>query len=235
MQAVILAAGRGTRMGALTESVPKPMLMVAGKSLIAHKLDALPDEVDEVIFIVGYLGQVIRDTFGSEYNSRRITYVEQEELNGTMGAVALAKPFITGRFIVMMGDDLYGEEEIRTACGTSDWVVVVEKTKSMASGGKVSVDENDIVVRIEEGNHHGTAGLMNTNLFVLDERIFGYPMVAIRTANGNTEYGLPQTVVGVAQDAGILLHAVYATKWIQVTAPEDLARAEALLQASGVE
>lgn len=235
MQVVILASGRGTRMGALTDTVPKPMLTVHGKSLLAHKLDILPPEIDEVIFVIGYLGEVIRNAFGEEYAGRRIRYVEQEVLNGTMGAVALTKPLITGRFMVMMGDDLYGAEEVARACHTSDWAVIVERTESMASGGKVTVDENDIVVRVEEGNHHGTAGLMNTNLFVLDERIFEYPMVAIRTANGNEEYGLPQTVVKVAQEAHIPLRAVYATSWIQVTAPEDLARAEGLLQAPGVE
>lgn len=220
-------------MGTLTDTVPKPMLQVAGKSLIAHKLDALPDEVDEVIFVIGYLGNVIRDAFGAQYNGRRITYVEQKELNGTMGAVALAKPFITGRFIVMMGDDLYGEEEIRSACSTPDWVVVVEKTESMGSGGKVTVDENNIVDQVEEGEHHGTAGLMNTNLFVLDERIFNYPMVPKMV--GSSEYGLPQTVREASIQAGIPLHAVYATTWIQVTAPEDLTRAEVLLGNPGVE
>ena len=102
MQAVILAAGRGTRMGGLTDTVPKPLLLVAGKSLLAHKLDALPSEVHEVIFVIGYQGQMIREEFGSEYGGRRVQYVEQEELNGTMGAVSLAKPLITGRFIVIL-------------------------------------------------------------------------------------------------------------------------------------
>ena len=229
MQAVILAAGRGTRMGGLTDTVPKPLLLVAGKSLLAHKLDALPSEVHEVIFVIGYQGQMIREEFGSEYGGRRVQYVEQEELNGTMGAVSLAKPLITGRFIVMMGDDLYGTEDVLAACATNDWALVVEKTETMASGGRVVVNERDLVMGIEEGDHRGTPGLMNTNLIVLDERIFAYPMVPIRTSNGKDEYGLPQTVVAVASEAGIPLHAVYATSWIQITAPEDLERAEALL------
>ncbi len=229
MQAVILAAGRGTRMQGLTEEVPKPMLLVHGKTLLARKLDILPGNISEVIFIIGYHGAVIKEAFGANYAGKKITYVEQEELNGTMGAVTLAKPYITGKFIVMMGDDLYGREELLKACQAPDWAVVVEKTESMASGGKVLVDEHDLITGIEEGDHRGTPGCMNTNLIVLDERIFEYPMVAIRTANGKEEYGLPQTVVQVAKEAQIPLHAVYATSWIQITAPEDLEKAEALL------
>ncbi len=227
MQAVILAAGRGTRMGELTNLVPKPMLLVHGKSLIEHKLDILPPEVDEVIFIIGYLGNVIRETFGDTFNGKTIRYVEQTVLDGTMGAVALAKPYITGRFVVMMGDDLYGTADVRTVCATPDWVMVVEETDSMASGGKVIVDEHDLVTDIEEGDHRGTRGFMNTNLLVLDERIFEYPMVP--KAVGSDEYGLPQTVMAASRASGIPLHAVRAASWIQVTAPEDIARAEGLL------
>lgn len=230
MQALILAAGRGTRMQDLTNEVPKPMLTVHGKTLLARKLEVLPPQIDEVIFIVGYQGDLIREAFGSEYNGRRISYVEQETLNGTMGAVTLAKPYITGKFIVMMGDDLYGEEEVLQACNAPDWAVVVEKTETMGSGGKVLIDEHDLITGIEEGDHRGTPGCMNTNLIVLDERIFEYPMTPIKTANGNEEFGLPQTVVDVALKAAIPLHAVYATSWIQITAPEDLAKAEALLK-----
>src|SRR5215212_8859235 len=107
MQAVILAAGRGTRMVELTTEVPKPMLEVSGKTLLEYKFDALPEEVAEVIIIVGYLGSVIQRRFGGEYKGKKLFYVEQEELNGTAGALWHAKDILKDRFIVMMGDDIY--------------------------------------------------------------------------------------------------------------------------------
>lgn len=227
MQAIILAAGRGTRMGSLTDTLPKPMLTVNGKSLIEHKLDALPTEITEVIFVVGYLGEVIREAFGNSFRGRSIKYVEQVVLNGSMGAVALAQPLITGRFIVMMGDDLYGTEDVKKVCEVSDWGVVVEPTEAMASGGRVVMGEGDEVLDIIEGEHQGTSGFMNTNLFVLDTRIFEYPMIPKMA--GSDEYGLPQTVLAAVHAGHIPLHAIRATSWIQVTAPEDLARAEELI------
>ncbi|HEX2792777.1 MAG TPA: sugar phosphate nucleotidyltransferase [Candidatus Paceibacterota bacterium] len=228
MQAVILAAGRGTRMNELTTTVPKPMLLVSGKTLIEHKLDALPGSVDEVIFIVGYQGDAIRERFGDAYGGRSIRYVEQGTLDGTAGAVWRAKDLIKDRFVVLMGDDIYGTNDIARSTRVLDWSIVVERTDTMGAGGSMVVDEKGSVVAIEEGDHRGKPGLMNTNLMTLDTRLFDFPLVP--KAAGSDEYGLPQTVVAAAQAGGIPLTAVYSTFWIQVTAPEDLALAEERLK-----
>jgi len=91
---VILAAGRGTRMNHLCNNCPKPMLAIQGKPKLEYTLDTLPENVDEVIFIVGYLKRIIQDHFGSEYKGKKIRYVEQKELNGTGGAIHLVKNMI---------------------------------------------------------------------------------------------------------------------------------------------
>lgn len=231
MHAVILAAGKGTRMKELTQSVPKPMLQVLGKTLIEHKLDALPPEVSEVILVIGYQGDVIREYFKDDFGGRRIRYVEQQDLNGTAGALWLAKPLLTDRFVVMMGDDLYAREDVEACFASPAWSVLVEDTEAMASGGRMVMDGSGHIVDIEEGDHTGKPGLMNTNLLALDPRLFEYPMVP--KAAGSEEYGLPQTVLAASKASGIPLAAVHASFWIQVTAPEDLAKAEAALLASG--
>lgn len=228
MQAVILAAGRGTRMNTLTDSVPKPMLKVAGKTLLEHKFDVLEGVFDEIVLIIGYQGDVIRNAFGDSYNGKKLTYVVQDELNGTMGALALAKPFLHGRFIILMGDDIYGADDIARSVAASDWVMLVEDTKSMAAGGRIVTDEAGKVVAIEEGDHRGKPGLFNTNLFVLDPTVFDYPMVP--KAEGSVEYGLPQTVLAASLASSTPLHAIPAHEWFQVTAPEDIERAEAYLK-----
>jgi UDP-N-acetylglucosamine diphosphorylase / glucose-1-phosphate thymidylyltransferase / UDP-N-acetylgalactosamine diphosphorylase / glucosamine-1-phosphate N-acetyltransferase / galactosamine-1-phosphate N-acetyltransferase len=227
MQALILASGRGTRMGALTDTIPKPMLMVAGKTLIDHKLEALPPEIDEVMFVIGYQGAYIRHHYGDSYAGRRITYIEQKELNGTGGAVWLARPLLSGRFLVLMGDDIYARKDIEHCINTPGWSVLIERTETMAEGGSMIVDEQGIVLGIEEGNHRGKPGIMNTNMFVLDERVFEQPLIP--KAVGSSEYGLPQTVVEASRNLHIPLIAVDTTSWIQITVPEDIALAEARL------
>lgn len=226
MQAVILAAGRGARMGGLVESIPKPMLKVAGKTLLEHKLDALPGDVDEVILIVGHYGGVIHDYFGGTYRNRTILYVEQDILDGTAGALWRARDILGERFVVMMGDDLYARQDIERACLAEDWTLFVLPTENVRSGNVV-IDKRGAIVDIEEGDFTGKKGFTNTGLYALDTRLFRHPMVP--KAPGSEEYGLPQTVLAAAQQGKIPLRAEKASFWIQVTSPEDIERAEKVL------
>jgi UDP-N-acetylglucosamine diphosphorylase / glucose-1-phosphate thymidylyltransferase / UDP-N-acetylgalactosamine diphosphorylase / glucosamine-1-phosphate N-acetyltransferase / galactosamine-1-phosphate N-acetyltransferase len=214
-------------MGTLTDALPKPMLSVNGRTLLEHKFDILGPDFHEVVVVIGYQGDVIRAAYGDSYKGMNVRYVEQKQLDGTMGALALAAPHLSERFVVMMGDDIYGQEDLVQMLMAGDWAMLVEQTDHMAAGGRI-VTENGEVVTIEEGDHRGTRGLMNTNMFVLDPRIFGYPMIP--KAAGSTEYGLPQTVLAASKESGIALHAVHASHWVQITAPEDIARAEGLLK-----
>jgi glucose-1-phosphate thymidylyltransferase len=229
MQAVILAAGRGSRMGDLTKDRPKPMLKVAGKTLLEHKFDVLPKNVDEIILVVGYLADVIKTTYGDSYSGKKISYVTQENfVGGTADALWQAKAMVKGKFLVMMGDDLYANDDI-AACLAHEWALLVEQLTDLGTRGKVLVDARGRITAIlEHEEHSGGSGLASTNMFVLDERIFEYPLVT--RSKSHTEYGLPQTVVAAARTSGIPLYAVPATQWIQITSPEDIARADVELK-----
>jgi NDP-sugar pyrophosphorylase family protein len=227
MQAVILAAGRGTRMGSLTDSKPKPLLEVAGKTLLEHKFDMLPYDVDEVIIIVGYLGGEIHDRFGGSYKDKRVLYVEQERITGTAGALWQAKSVLHDRFLVMMGDDLYAKQDADRCIAMQGWMMLVQKTQEMHQGGKVILDKKGNITDIKEGDHGGESGFENTGLFALDTRIFDFDLIP--KAPGSEEFGLPQTVLAASKKGNIVFSAMESTFWIQITAPEDLKKAEELL------
>ncbi|MEK7601235.1 MAG: nucleotidyltransferase family protein [Patescibacteria group bacterium] len=226
MQAVILAAGRGTRMGALTDSTPKPMLQVAGKTLLEHKFDALPADVDEIIMVVGHMGGVIQSHFGGSYGNKRILYVEQENpQGGTAEALWLARDFLHDKFFVMNGDNIYGAEDM-AECAKYEWAVLVQKKQHMGRAANVVIDnQSRIVAVVENITDSKSPGLTNTALYVLDMRIFDYP--AIPKAEGSTELGLPQTMMQAAKDVPI--QAVEASLWIEIKEPDDLQKAEDIL------
>jgi bifunctional UDP-N-acetylglucosamine pyrophosphorylase/glucosamine-1-phosphate N-acetyltransferase len=113
MQAVILAAGEGTRMRPLTETVPKPMLPVADRPLVAHTVDAAVDAgATELVFVVGYEADRVREHFGDEYRGVQVSYAVQEEQLGTAHAAAAAREHLDGDFVVLNGDDLYDRAAI---------------------------------------------------------------------------------------------------------------------------
>lgn len=225
MQAVILAAGRGSRMGVLTHMLPKPMLPVLGKTLLEHKFDALPEEVHEIVLIVGYLKEVIIERFGESYKGKKLIYIEQENIvGGTMDALMQAKNVLREKFIVMMGDDIYAPEDIRAVLA-HEWALLVARVPDTSVGGRI-VEDGGRVVDILEHSVSGE-GFISTNLFTLDPRIFVHTPVP--KAPGSTELGLPQTVLAASRASSIPLAIVQAARWIQITAPDDIVRAELML------
>ena len=227
MQAVILAAGRGTRMGTLTETLPKPLLEVAGKTLIENELDILPDEIDEVIIVVGYLGSVIQQRLGGQYRGKRLLYVEQDVLDGTAGALWRAAPVLKERFLVLMSDDMYTRGDAERIIAKKDWALLVQYTDHMNPGGRIVTNHDGEVIAIKEGKHEGTSGLAGTNMFVLDTRLFAYPMIP--KSEGSDEYGLPQTVLAASKESGIPFEIERATFWFQISDANDLQKAEAVI------
>ena len=224
MQAVILAAGLGTRMRPLTDTVPKPLLKIGERTLLDYTFDALPDSVDEVILVIGYLGEQIKAHLGEHYRGRRITYITQEKLEGTAKALWEAKSLLHGTFLVLMADDIYAKADIEK-CLAHDLAILVMKTDVEGPGGRILLSNDGALETVVEGKFNPKGALISTNVFVLDERIFSYNPVKLTDREG--EWGLPQTVAKMAKDHPVAV--VEATRWIKVTAPEDLTLAEKLL------
>jgi NDP-sugar pyrophosphorylase family protein len=109
-KAVVLAAGKGTRMGSLTEELPKPMLPVGGKPLLEHVLDHLRDAgIRDCAVITGYRHEVIEAHFASY--PMRLAFIHQEVINGTAGAARLARAFAGNDPVLLTYGDIWCEPE----------------------------------------------------------------------------------------------------------------------------
>lgn len=231
MQVVILAAGRGTRMGSLTDNCPKPMLKVLDKNLLEWKLSVLPEEIDEVIFVVGYKKEVIENYFQDSHKfgerTFKIRYVEQEILNGTMGSLLLCKNLLQDRFMVLMGDDVYTKDSLQDVLKYPLGILGIKD--NIANGGKIFKDERGVFVGLREGVVHTGSGeeFVNCGAYVLDKRVFEMEPVLVKEG----EYGLPHTMLAKWQeDKSFKVYVVETKEWINITSPESIKLAEDLLQ-----
>lgn len=222
MQCVILAAGRGTRLKPLTDTLPKPLVKVSGKTLLDHIVSALPTSVDELIIVTGYLGEMIEAYCGAEFHGRKVTYVKQEEQNGTAKALWLCKNLIKGRFLFLFADDIHGREDLARA---------TSYTRSLLVASVVNPEKFGIVVRNPDGTlglmiekpEHAPSNCASTGAMVLDDHIFEFEPE--RTVKN--EYYLTEVIERYAQKYPI---AVVEQKiWIPIGYPEDITKAETLL------
>ena len=219
MQAVILAAGLGTRMGKLTKNTPKPMLKLDGKNLLEWKIERLPKEVDEVILVVGYKSEVIKKYFKDNFNDRKISYIIDDTLTGTAHALWKAKHLLKDKFLVMMGDDIYCENSI-AKCAKSPLSICCKIVDIDERGDRVLIENKNVVGFTTQAKNldlKKPSNLAFTGMYCLTKEIFKYKPVKLKTKD---EWGLPQTLLKLAKKKQIKI--VKTNEWKQISSPEDL-------------
>jgi glucose-1-phosphate thymidylyltransferase len=150
MKVIIPMAGLGTRMRPHTFSHPKPLVNVAGQPMLTYLIDLFDGiEVDEWIFIVGYLGDQI-ETFIDETYDINATYVVQEELIGQAHAIHLAKEHLTGPCFVLFSDTLF-ETDLSVIQDTdADAIAFVKEVDDPRRFGVVELNAAGVVTRFIE-------------------------------------------------------------------------------------
>src|SRR5215468_8682911 len=109
MDAIIMAAGLGTRLRPHTLHTPKPLLPIRGRPILDWALGALPPAVDRVLVVVNYLAEQIEAYLGKQTHFSRWEAVRQEVPRGTGDALRSCRDRLqSDHFLVLNGDDLYG-------------------------------------------------------------------------------------------------------------------------------
>jgi UDP-N-acetylglucosamine diphosphorylase / glucose-1-phosphate thymidylyltransferase / UDP-N-acetylgalactosamine diphosphorylase / glucosamine-1-phosphate N-acetyltransferase / galactosamine-1-phosphate N-acetyltransferase len=199
MQAVILAAGKGSRVYPFSLEKPKPLIEVANKPLLVHNLDQLLGIVDEVILIVGYKKDLVMDYLGDRYHNIKIKYVIQEEMLGTGHAVALAEKHITGKFIVMNGDDLFSRKDILNIIKFENCILLQEKENASAFG-VVEVEGGLVTNFIEKPKDKldlSKSNLVNTGMYCFTPYVF--PILRLLKKSERGEYEVTDAVKEIAR------------------------------------
>lgn len=150
MNVIIPLAGFGTRLRPHTYTKPKPLINVAGKPVLGHLLDKLTGvDIDEIVFIVGYLGDQIETYVSANYNFKA-KYVEQKELLGQAHAIYLAKDLVKGPTLILFVDTLFEANLSQLNHEQSDGVIYVKEVEDPRRFGVTLVDPEGHITRLIE-------------------------------------------------------------------------------------
>jgi len=223
MQCVILVAGEGTRMRPLTLDVPKPLVPVCGNPVLWHIVDALPSVIDEIILVIGYKGEMIREYCGEEFLGRKVTYVEQKNPKaGTADALFQARDLVTGTFLVMYGDDIHGRDALCEVVAYSHGMLTTY-SDTPQKFGVLEINSDGTLAAIIEKPEHPPSHSINIGGFVLTPDIFNFQA----ELSVHNEYLLTDSVTAYAKKYPVKV--VPQSTWIPLGYPEDIAKAEAVL------
>lgn len=243
MKAVILAAGKGTRMKELTNEVPKPMLRVEGRPILEHIVNGIRAAgVREIFIVTGYRAEAIENYFGN--GSRwdvRISYGRQLVQNGTGKAPEVAKEFAADSpFLLTYGDILvkpetYAQMIDRFKAGSFSGVVTVTRGEDVTKGGLNFFDGNFCLSRlvekpsttqIEELRHTGwlkpgAPAWYNAGIYIFKPCLFEFTARLEKSSRG--EYELTDAISALIASKHVLAGLEIQGRWVDVRDPEVLA------------
>jgi glucose-1-phosphate thymidylyltransferase len=168
MKAVIPLAGKGTRLRPQTYLTPKPLLRVGGKPVMSYILDDLQElGIEEIVFVIGYLGDVVKDYMAEEYPSIRPEYVVQEVQDGTAGAVKLAEPFVDDEVLILFVDTLFEADLSIAKRLDPSWsgVLWAKEVEDYQRFGVIVTDADSAMTRIVEKPSEPISKLANIGLY----------------------------------------------------------------------
>ena len=232
-KAVLLAAGRGTRMRELTEALPKPMLQVRGKPVLQHIIEGLRDAgLRDFLIVVGWRADVVGDFFGdgSQFGVR-IQYTTQVVQDGTGKVVELAREFVErDPFVLSYGDILVAPENyprLSTALENAEAVVSVKRNEDVSKGGAVFVNEKFELTDLREKPKPGepTSPWYNAGIYAFRPVIFEY--VAKLKPSPRGEYELTDAIRDLALGGKRVKALELTGDWADVRDPEILAQLNA--------
>src|SRR5438270_6381849 len=229
-KAVLLAAGRGTRMRDLTANAPKPMIKVRGKPILLHIVEGLQSAgIKDFLIIIGYHGEMVREYFGDgTCFGLRINYATQTVQDGTGRVVELARDFAgDDPFILHYGDILIDSQNYKRLVNfpaEMEALVTVKGNEDVSKGGAVFVNERMEVIDVLEKAKpdEPTSRWYNAGVYSFRPTIFEFTAKLQPSPRG--EYELTDAIRDLAQSGKKVQAIELEGYWADVRDPEILAR-----------
>jgi dTDP-glucose pyrophosphorylase len=227
-KAVLLAAGRGSRLGAITAATPKPLLDVGGRPIIVRIIEGLiAAGIDQFAVVTGYLaGQLEYELGNGAQAGVNVTCFRQERPEGTARALSRTREFLAAdRFFFSWGDILVRPQNYRaviTASRLADAALAVNEVDDPSEGAAVYMDDAGLVTRLVEKPAPGASSTTwnNAGFGVLGPEI--WPFVDALEPSPRGEYELPQAIAAMVASGARVRAVPVDGPWFDIGTPGDL-------------
>lgn len=225
MKAIIPVAGIGTRLRPHTHTAPKVLLPVAGKPMLAHILDELTSlGIDEITFIVGYKGEMIRDYVTANF-SFKANFVEQPEMKGLGHAISLAKPhhYTDEPVLIVLGDTIF-KAPLKKVFEMKESALGVKKVEDARRFGIVELDAKSQVRRLIEKPENPPTNLAIVGIYWMTDPKLLFDSLDELIAEGRTTKGEFQLTDALQKmlDRGEQMRTFLVDGWYDCGKPETM-------------
>ena len=169
MKVIVPLAGKGTRLLPLTKIVPKPLVEVAGRPVMDYVMDLIKGaglDVDELIVITGHLKDAVERYIVSHYGVAA-RFVEQKTLDGTAGAINLARPYVDGPVLIIFVDTLFDADLSLIKRVDADGIIWAKEVEDYQRFGVVVHDAKGFMTKIVEKPDTPVSKLANIGLYYM--------------------------------------------------------------------
>lgn len=240
MKALILAGGRGKRLGNITNSLNKCMLSLGGKPVLEYNIDRAAEiqEIDDIIIVVGHKATDIINRYGIEYGGKRIRYVIQWEQKGLVHAIECTKRHVgKSDFFLLLGDEFllnsrhkgmvsqFLKENLFGVCG----LIFQKNTNKIGKTYAVIQDNNFRIRRLIEKPREIYNNWQGTGHCVFKNEILSYiKKTPINPERGEKE--LPDLIQCAIDDGRSVKSYDLCDEYININSEEDLHEAQQLIK-----
>jgi dTDP-glucose pyrophosphorylase len=240
MKALILAAGRGKRLGGVQGSTNKCMLELGGKPVIEYNLERAADleDIDEIIVVVGFRAEDIINRYGTNFKGKKLRYVIQWEQKGLVHAIECSKDALgKDDFFLLLGDEVlinskhremvkkFKEEELFAICG----VCIAKDRSKISRTYTVIVDDEGRVFRLIEKPKKALNDFQGTGHCVFRNEILSY-IERTPIHHERKEKELPDLIQCAVDDGHMVKIFPICDEYTNINTEEDLKEAEEIIK-----
>lgn len=223
MKAVVLAAGLGKRLAAITVDKPKVLVKVGDKTLIEHNLDKLRNVgFSQIALVIGYKGEVIRETVGDS-----VAYYEQKERLGTAHAFMQARDFVDEPFFLGLNGDMFFSDPLIDFVKLKPPAIAVYKVDDSSRYGRFEI-KHDRVVSVKEKAGQTVPGFINAGVYLFPKEIFSY--IKKTPLSSRKEYEVTDTIQMMIDEGFCFTAYELRGLWKDIAYASDIKEAQAAIK-----